>query len=296
MTSLKVSILMNCHNGELFLDRALASVLNQTYENWELIFYNNASTDNTKKIFLSYSDKRFKYHECENKKNLVEARNSAIQFLTGEWIAILDADDSWEVNKLALQINQLSVDASFSPGLIFSRCNIREGDQVYELPKKNFSSKNIVENLLSLDLSIPWSSVLFKRDLLDQIKKFNELYPSFHDLDFLIKCSKITKFSYVNKTLVTITFHQQSLSSQNKNNGQYFLEIINILAPHSKNNDFALMGICKMKTRYLFTLIKALQLKSFFSELRFISTKEFFYIFKIIIGKFLKKESKIFGM
>jgi glycosyltransferase involved in cell wall biosynthesis len=289
MTSPKVSILMNCHNGELFLDRALASVLNQTYKNWELIFYNNASTDNTKKIFLSYSDKRFKYYECESKKNLVEARNSAIQFLTGEWIAILDVDDSWAVNKLALQINQLSVDTSLSPGLIFSHCNIREGDQVYELPKKNFSSKNIVENLLSLDLSIPWSSVLFKRDLLDQIKKFNELHPSFHDLDFLIKCSKITKFSYVNKTLVTINFHHQSLSNQKKINGQYFLEIINILAPHSKNNDFALMGICKMKTRYLFTLIKDLQLKSFFLELRFISLKEYFYIFKITIGTVFQK-------
>lgn len=280
---------MNCHNGELFLDRALASVLNQTYKNWELIFYNNASTDNSKKIFLSYSDKRFKYYECKNKKNLVEARNNAIQFLSGEWIAILDTDDSWDVNKLSIQINQLIVDESLSPGLIFSHCNIREEDQVYELPKKNFSSKNTLENLLSLDLSIPWSSVLFKRDIFDHIKKFNELYPSFHDLDFLIKCSKITNFSYVNETLTTISYHQQSLSSQNKNNGQYFLEIINILRPHSKNNNFALMGICKMKARYLFILIKNLQLKSFFSELTFISIKEFVYIFKIIICKVFRK-------
>lgn len=287
----KISILMNCHNGARFLDQALQSIQQQTYENWELVFYNNASTDNSKNIFLSYRDKRFKYYECENKKNLVEARNSAIQFLTGEWVAILDSDDSWDENKLAIQINRLDSDAhSRGAGLVFSHCNIRKNDQVFELPKKDFSLTSIFENLLSLELSIPWSSVLFKRDIFCQIKEFNELYPSFHDLDFLIRCSQITNFLYVDQALVTIGFHQQSLTKQNKNNGKYFLEIINVLKPYSKKSNFALMGMCNMKVRYLYMLIINFQLKPFFSELRFISFKEYFYIFKIIINTVLRKK------
>ncbi len=289
MVKPKVSILMNCFNGELFLERALSSVMNQTYQDWELIFYNNASTDNSKNIYLSHLDKRFKYYECDTKKNLVEARNSAIQFLTGEWIAILDCDDMWDDNKLETQINKISFEASLRPGLIFSYCNIYKDNQIHEMPVKFFNPRNIFDNLLSLDLSIPWSSVLIKREIFNEIKGFNELYPSFHDLDFIIQCSKITNFCCVNKPLVTISHHQNSLSSQEKDNGQYFLEIINVLKSYSKNNDHALIGICKMKVRYLFVLLKNFNLKLFFNELISISLKEYFYMFKIIINTAFQK-------
>ena len=59
--NLKVSIVMNCYNGEVFLNQALESVFNQTYENWELIFWDNNSEDNSKKIINQYFDKRIKY-------------------------------------------------------------------------------------------------------------------------------------------------------------------------------------------------------------------------------------------
>ena len=57
-----VSIIMNCRNGDKFLKESLESVISQTYQNWELIFVDNMSTDNSKKIFHQYDDKRFKYH------------------------------------------------------------------------------------------------------------------------------------------------------------------------------------------------------------------------------------------
>ena len=57
-----VSIIMNCHNGETFLNLAIKSVLNQTYKKWELIFWDNNSSDNSAKIFHSFKDKRLKYY------------------------------------------------------------------------------------------------------------------------------------------------------------------------------------------------------------------------------------------
>ena len=56
-----VSIIMNCYNGEKYLDDSLKSIVNQTYQNWELIFWDNISFDNSKKIFEKFKDKRFKY-------------------------------------------------------------------------------------------------------------------------------------------------------------------------------------------------------------------------------------------
>ena len=59
-----VSIIMNCYNGEQYLPQALNSVVDQTYGNWELIFWDNQSTDKSAEIFKKYNDIRFKYFYC----------------------------------------------------------------------------------------------------------------------------------------------------------------------------------------------------------------------------------------
>ena len=99
-----VSVIMNCFNGEKYLSDAIMSVLNQDYENFELIFWDNQSTDNSASIFKSFEDKRLKYFYAETHTNLYEARNYAIEKSNGEFIAFLDTDDIWKYNKLSTQI------------------------------------------------------------------------------------------------------------------------------------------------------------------------------------------------
>ena len=62
-----ISIIMNCHNGETYLKEAIQSVLNQSYKNWELIFWDNNSTDKSAQIFQSFQDKRLKYFFTKKK-------------------------------------------------------------------------------------------------------------------------------------------------------------------------------------------------------------------------------------
>ena len=62
-----VSIIMNCLNGEKYLNSAIDSVINQTYKNWELIFWDNRSTDNSANILKKYKDKRIKYFYSKKK-------------------------------------------------------------------------------------------------------------------------------------------------------------------------------------------------------------------------------------
>ena len=59
-----VSVIINCHNGEEFLDNCIISVLNQTYKNWEIIFFDNNSSDKSSKQIKSYNDQRIKYFRC----------------------------------------------------------------------------------------------------------------------------------------------------------------------------------------------------------------------------------------
>ena len=82
-----VSILMNCYNGEKYLKETLNSVIEQTYKNWELIFWDNQSTDKSAKIYKEYKDKRFKYYYSDKHTGLGEARSRAFKYLTGEFIA-----------------------------------------------------------------------------------------------------------------------------------------------------------------------------------------------------------------
>ena len=99
-----VSVIINCYNGEEFLSLAIDSVLAQTYENWELIFWDNQSTDSSKAIFESYNDRRLKYFFAPEHTDLGGARANAFKYLCGDFIAILDADDMWLPTKLEKQI------------------------------------------------------------------------------------------------------------------------------------------------------------------------------------------------
>jgi glycosyltransferase involved in cell wall biosynthesis len=99
-----VSIIMNCYNGEKYLKEAIESVLAQTYQNWEIIFWDNQSEDLSSEIFKSYTDSRLKYFYAPKHAKLYEARNSAIEKAGGEFFAFLDVDDRWCPEKLSKQM------------------------------------------------------------------------------------------------------------------------------------------------------------------------------------------------
>ena len=100
-----VSIIMNCYNGEKYLRQALDSVVAQTYLNWELIFWDNKSTDRSREILKSYGEPRFRYF-CAPRHTpmLFEARNYALEQAQGEFIAFLDVDDWWDPEILEKQV------------------------------------------------------------------------------------------------------------------------------------------------------------------------------------------------
>src|SRR4051812_42401163 len=97
--SLFVSIVMNCRNSEQHLREAIDSVVVQTYKNWEIIFYDNLSTDSSPEIAKSYG-KKLRYIRGEKSMSLGEARNEALKHANGDLITFLDCDDLWSPDKL----------------------------------------------------------------------------------------------------------------------------------------------------------------------------------------------------
>jgi glycosyltransferase involved in cell wall biosynthesis len=103
----EVTVIMNCYNGERYLREAIDSVFAQTFADWEIIFWDNASTDGSADIARSYTDPRMRYFRGERNVPLGEARKLALAQARGEWIGFLDTDDLWYPQKLARQIGAL---------------------------------------------------------------------------------------------------------------------------------------------------------------------------------------------
>ena len=99
-----VSIIINCFNGEKFLTECLQSIKEQTYKNFEVIFWDNKSKDNSSQIYKKINDKRFLYFSNENHTTLYNARNLALKKANGDFICFLDTDDTMKINRLERQL------------------------------------------------------------------------------------------------------------------------------------------------------------------------------------------------
>jgi glycosyltransferase involved in cell wall biosynthesis len=168
-----VSIIINCYNGEKYLKQCLDSVLNQTYKNWEIIFWDNQSNDKSKEIFCQYNDPRFKYFYSDIFTNLPEARNLAIKKAQGDYISFLDTDDFWEHAKLE---EQVAVFTSKNVDFVYTNYFIKNKNQI-KVAYDHKSHKNLVESLLE-NYHIGILTVVFKKEI---IKKFifNKNYQKF---------------------------------------------------------------------------------------------------------------------
>ena len=111
MQNALVSIITPCYNCEQYVHEMVQSVQNQTYENWELIVVDDASTDESVAIIENYAsnDHRIKVIRLKKNRGTGIARNTALEYATGKYISFLDADDLWKPNKLETQVNFLLI-------------------------------------------------------------------------------------------------------------------------------------------------------------------------------------------
>ena len=99
-----ISILINCYNSEKYIKECINSAISQTYENLEIIIWDNCSTDKTAQICNEFKDNRIKYYFSKTHKNLVNARISAWKKISGDYVAILDSDDLSFKDRLNIQL------------------------------------------------------------------------------------------------------------------------------------------------------------------------------------------------
>lgn len=212
----KVSILMNCYNGQEYLKEAIDSVFLQEYENWEIVFVDNCSTDGSADIAKSYGEK-LKYFKTSNNVFLGAARNFGIEFCDGDYISFLDCDDVWLPEMLDKQVaaiesgdyalayaGQLNIDAD---GLILNE----------EIPR--FKRGNILNELLN-QYDVPLVTAIIHRGKLkasglnfDPNVKGSEEYCLFMQLavnyDFIVIPEALVKYRILSDSLTVKTIESR---------------------------------------------------------------------------------------
>lgn len=204
----KVSIIVNCYNGEKYLEECLDSIKKQTYQNFEVIFWDNKSTDKSSSIFKKYQDNKFKYFLSEKFTNLSQARNMALNLISGDYVAFIDTDDTWTEKKLENQISIMkdnNLEISFTNYFL----KIENGHKnILKKYYKSFPKKNLIENLLK-NYFISISTVIIKNTNNKDIY-FNEKFHLIGDYDLLMRSILNKKTLGIDDPLACIRFHQNN--------------------------------------------------------------------------------------
>ena len=212
-----ISIVLNCYNGAEYLEDALSSILRQTYKNWELIFWDNKSTDGSKKIFESFKSKKLKYYKSKKHVSLYKAKNLAIKKCKGKYITFIDADDIWDNNKLKKQIKLFS---NKKIGVVYGNMWIlNENNNRSKIYWKKKLPEGYIHNDLISNYCIGIISTMIKKDILNFKKKiFNERYNHIGDFDLFLMLSKKYKFAAIQNPIATYRVHGKNLSFKNRKN------------------------------------------------------------------------------
>jgi len=205
-----VSIIMNCYNGEKYLDQAINSVLEQTYQNWELIFWDNLSTDRSSEIFLSYKDERLKYFCATEYAVLYEARNLAIEKSRGEFIAFLDVDDYWLSDKLERQIPLFRNE---NTAVVFGNYSIKnEKDNTSKVVHDRLYTGAILNKLLA-EYFVGLVTLVIRKSSVESLSSvFNSNFQIVGDFDLVIRLSAKWDIDAVHDPVAVYRWHGDNLS------------------------------------------------------------------------------------
>jgi len=198
----KISVIIPTHNRPELLRAAINSVLNQTYQDFEIIVVDDGLERRADKVVESFNDERIKYIQHSEEKGGSAARNTGIRASQGEFIAFLDDDDQWLPEKLEIQMAKFENTPS-DVGFCFSAVR-----NIYD----DFQHTTKVPEGINdyFDLALKWTkgfltvTLLVKKEVLKKTGLFDESLPSHQESDLIIRIAKKYKGLGINRPLVNV--------------------------------------------------------------------------------------------
>ncbi|HEV2679644.1 MAG TPA: glycosyltransferase [Rhodanobacter sp.] len=184
-----VSVVLPTYNRLPLLRKAIASVVGQTFGDWELIVADDGSTDDTRGYLEAIDDPRVRPLWMEHRGDLTSARSAGLKHARSKWVAFLDSDDLWLPGKLELQLRRLAAQPecrwSYTGYSLIDTAGASLPERSDLLPRP--VSGYIFEPLLRFKVSTPVPTMLVQRSLIDEIGGFDETIPIHSDYDFALR-------------------------------------------------------------------------------------------------------------
>lgn len=206
-----VSIITSVFNSEKYISEMLNSILEQTYSDWELVIFDDASTDDTWNIISQYSDLRIKKYRNQKNQGLTVNLNKALKIAQGEYIVRIDGDDIAYPRRLEKQVYFMNQ----HPDVVLS------GGWMYGFGTKNLIMQNNLDwkvlkiNLL-IDVITFHPTFIIRKDILDLYKiSYNENLRYAQDYDIEYQLSKYGKIVNIPEILVKYRFHPKQVTDKN---------------------------------------------------------------------------------
>jgi len=212
----KISVIIPCHNQGEYLENACNSIINQDYENWEVIIVDDSSTDKTKEIAkeIVLKDSRFTYMYSENKSSS-KSRNDGLKIAAGDYIQFLDADDIINSNKFSE-----SLKVTNQADIVLTNFHLFEDDVLSRIPPYcdlstvTFDYLNILTKW-DVDFSIPIHCALFKKEIVNELLFNTELKAKEDWVFWLAVFNRNPMVKFIDKELAFYRLHANS-KTQNK--------------------------------------------------------------------------------
>jgi succinoglycan biosynthesis protein ExoO len=218
-----VSIIMPAYNAEHTIKLAIDSVLAQTYNDFEVIIVNDASTDKTHACVEAYADSRLILIKTETNRGVGGARDLAISHANGEWLAFIDADDAWHPERLEKLLTLIPTDTR--------NCMVTDNImQCYECNgelkawRPLWAEDTIPRNFTDF-LALPSHMIqpIFPRHIVDEICLCHSDYQFGEDAQFLIKAVKLAGLEFI-VTSEALYYYRLTPRSLSTNNQKYIIK------------------------------------------------------------------------
>lgn len=212
---MKVSVVVTSFNYGRYVGGCLESILNQTYQDFDVIVVDDGSTDDTARVVEPYLSHRVRYHYQTN-QGQASSKNTGIRLTDGEIVAFLDADDQWEPNKLERQLPLLDnprVGVAYTGGRVIDA----EGRPLGIPPRADYMvfRRGKITRWLGFENIVPFSSVAVRRSLLNEHGAFDETLTMGIDWDLWLRLSCETEFDFLPEPLLIYRYGHPNQMSKN---------------------------------------------------------------------------------
>lgn len=204
-----VSVVIPTYNRAELINRAIESVLQQTYSDIEIIVVDDASEDETESAVKKIKSEKLRYIRLKQNGGACKARNTGIRAAKGNYVAFLDSDDIWNPDKLEKQMTFLREKKAEVVA-----CNgwYKKGEMERLIAKQQDKEVVDLDDLLNANC-ITTGALLVKRDMLISVGCFDERLPRYQDWDLVLRIAKITNIYFLNEPLYTLYFQEKSITN-----------------------------------------------------------------------------------